>query len=513
MSLAVATKPDAPETFRQTPFDVEAEQALLGAILVNNDAFERISGFLEAEHFHEPMHQRVFEAIARVVRKGQLASPVTLRPYFSLDAAMKDVGGADYLAELTRFAPAVINAADIGRMIFELAQRRDLIKVGEEIVNTAYDPPIDLSPAEQVEEAEKQLYRIAEKGRFGGGFRSFKQATIGAVDAADRAYKAAGHVTGVSTGFKDLDSLLGGLQQSDLIILAARPAMGKTSLATNMAFHVARNWLRSQGESGGRVAFFSLEMSAEQLATRILAEQAEVQSSAIRLGKLEQRDVSSLMQVAADLESLPLYIDDTGGLSIAQVAARARRLARSGGLGLIVVDYLQLLKGSDSRRNSESRVQEVTEISKGLKTLAKELSVPVLALSQLSRGVDNRDDKRPTLADLRESGSIEQDADVVMFIYREAYYMQTKEPSQADDYAAWQKWNEKHNAIKYHADVLVEKHRHGPTAKVTLHFNAKFTKFRDLADEDRIPDRVPSSDSVVTVRPTIAPRGPSQEST
>jgi replicative DNA helicase len=485
MSLAVAAKPEAPETFRQTPFEVEAEQALLGAILVNNDAFERVSSFLEPEHFHEPMHQRVFEAIARVVRKGQLASPVTLRPYFALDAAMKDVGGADYLAELTRFSPSVINAAEIGRMIFELAQRRDLIKVGEEIVNLAYDPPIDLSPSEQVEEAEKQLYRIAEKGRFGGGFRSFKQAITGAIEMAERAYQSPSHVTGVSTGFVDMDSLLGGLQKSDLIIVAARPGMGKTSLATNMAFHAAREWMRTEGQSGGRVAFFSLEMSAEQLATRIMAEQAEVSGSKIRRGKIEERDMQALIRVGAELERLPLYIDDTGGISIAQVAARARRLKRSGDLGLIVVDYLQLLTGSTSKRN-ENRVQEITEITKGLKTLAKELAVPVMALSQLSRGVDSRDDKRPVLADLRESGSIEQDADVVMFIYREAYYLETKEPPM-DDPAEFQKWKEKMDRIHGLADILVEKHRHGPTAKVTLRFEKQYTRFYDMAKEDHLP--------------------------
>jgi replicative DNA helicase len=410
---------------------------------------------------------------------------VTLRPYFALDAAMKDVGGADYLAELTRFSPAVINAAEIGRMIFELAQRRDLIKVGEEIVNLAYDPPVDLSPAEQVEEAEKQLYRIAEKGRFGGGFRSFKQSVTGAIELAERAYKSPSHVTGVSTGFTDLDSLLGGFQKSDLIILAARPGMGKTSLATNMAFHAAREWTRSEGHAGGRVAFFSLEMSAEQLATRVLAEQAEVSSSKIRRGRIEERDMQSLIRVGAELERLPLYIDDTGGLSIAQVAARSRRLKRAGDLGLIVVDYLQLLAGSISKRN-ENRVQEITEITKGLKTLAKELAVPVVALSQLSRGVDSRDDKRPVLADLRESGSIEQDADVVMFIYREAYYLETKEPPM-DDPAEFQKWKEKMDRIHGLADVLVEKHRHGPTAKVTLRFERQYTRFYDLAKEDHLP--------------------------
>jgi len=458
---------------------------LLGAILINNDAFERVSSFLQPDHFQEPLHQRIYEAIGRVIRKGQLASPVTLRPYFALDAAMKEVGGADYLAEIVRFAPTVINAIDFGRMIFDLAQRRELIRVGEEIVNVAYDPPIDLSPAEQIEEAEKQLYSIAEKSRFGGGFRTFKAAMSGAIEAAERAYQSPSHITGVPTGFRDLDNLLGGFQKSDLIILAARPGMGKTSLATNIAFHAAREWMRTEGQSGARVAFFSLEMSGEQLATRIVAEQAEVSGSKIRRGKIEERDMQALIRVSTELERLPMFIDDTGGLSIAQVAARCRRLARSGGLGMIVVDYLQLLTGSGGKKN-ENRVQEITEITKGLKTLAKELSVPLIALSQLSRGVDNRDDKRPVLADLRESGSIEQDADVVMFIFREAYYLETKEPSMADP-IEYQKWREKLEKIHGISDVLVEKHRHGPTAKITLQFEKQYTRFFDLASDDALP--------------------------
>ncbi|MEQ1755093.1 MAG: replicative DNA helicase [Micropepsaceae bacterium] len=485
MTIAIAPQTEAADKLRLTPFDVEAEQALLGAILINNDAFERVSSFILPEHFYEPLHQRIYEAIGRVVRKGQLASPVTLRPYFALDASMKDVGGADYLAEIVRFAPTVINATDFARMIFDLAQRRELIRVGEDIVNVAYDPPIDLSPAEQIEEAEKQLYSIAEKSRFGGGFRSFKQAVTGAIEAAEKAYMSPTHITGVPTSFTELDNLLGGLQKSDLIILAARPGMGKTSLATNMAFHAAREWMRSDGQNGARVAFFSLEMSGEQLATRIIAEQAEVSGSKIRRGKIEERDMQALIRVSTELERLPLFIDDTGGLSIAQVAARARRLKRSGGLGMIVVDYLQLLTGTNSKKN-ENRVQEITEITKGLKTLAKELAVPIIALSQLSRGVDAREDKRPVLADLRESGSIEQDADVVMFIFREAYYLETKEPSM-DEPVEYQKWREKMDRIHGLSDVLVEKHRHGPTAKITLRFEKQYTRFYDLAQEDNLP--------------------------
>jgi replicative DNA helicase len=342
-----------------------------------------------------------------------------------------------------------------------------------------------MSPNDQVEEAERSLYQIADKGRFGGGFKTFGKSLTTAIDAAEKAYKSPTRVSGVSSGFADLDSLLGGLQRSDLIILAARPAMGKTSLATNIAFNAAREHLRTEGQAGARVAFFSLEMAAEQLALRILAEQSEISSSKIRRGRIDEREFNSLIRVSTELERLPLFIDDTGGLSIAQVAARARRLKRTGGLGLIVVDYLQLLQGSASRRNADSRVQEVTEITKGLKTLAKELDVPIIALSQLSRGVDNRDDKRPVLADLRESGSIEQDADVVMFIYREAYYLETKAP--AEDDPEFPKFLEKMRRVEDLADVLVEKHRHGPTAKITLRFEKQFTRFYNLAKEDALP--------------------------
>jgi replicative DNA helicase len=484
MVLTNLAKQAAPD-YRQIPWDHEAEQALLGAILINNEAYERVSSFLEERHFYEPLHQRIFEACGRLIRKNQLASPVTLRPHFALDAAMKELGGPDYLAELTKFTPTVINATDFGRMIFDLAMRRELIQAGEEIVATAYDPPVDMSPNEQVEEAERSLYQIAEKGRFGGGFKTFGNTVTAAINAAEKAYKSPAQVSGVSSGFADLDSLLGGLQRSDLIILAARPAMGKTSLVTNIAFNAAREYLRTEGQAGARVAFFSLEMAAEQLAVRIIAEQAEISSSKIRRGRIEEREFNSLIRVSSELERLPLFIDDTGGLSIAQVAARSRRLKRTGGLGLIIVDYLQLLQGSQSRRNSESRVQEVTEITKGLKTLAKELDVPIIALSQLSRGVDNRDDKRPVLADLRESGSIEQDADVVMFIYREAYYLETKMPTEDDP--EWVKWKEKMDRIYDLADVLVEKHRHGPTAKITLRFEKQFTRFYNLAKEDALP--------------------------
>jgi replicative DNA helicase len=371
-------------------------------------------------------------------------------------------------------------------MIYEMAQRRDLIRVGEDLVAHAFDPPLDHGTADIIEKAEGALYQVAETSRYGGGFKSFKESLTGAVTAAERAFQSSSHVSGVGTGFDDLDHMLGGFQASDLIIVAGRPGMGKTAFATNIAFHAARNHFLSGQKSGAAVAFFSLEMSAEQLAGRILAAEAEIQGNKIRRGKIESRDFEKLAQVAMDLESIPLSIDDTGGLTIAQVAARCRKLKRTRGLGMVMVDYLQLLSGSLNKRN-ENRVQEVTEITKGLKNLAKELSVPVVALSQLSRSVDSRDDKRPVLADLRESGSIEQDADVVLFVFREEYYLATKEPDPDDP--GYAKWQEKMSRIHGKAEVLVEKHRHGPTGPVHLGFEKQFTRFFNLAKEEFLPDR------------------------
>jgi replicative DNA helicase len=487
MSIAALVPPAAEAPgYRQVPHDLETEQALLGAILVNNEALERVSGYLKAEHFFVELHQRIFEACATVIRKGYVASPASLRPHFALDVAMKELGGPDYLAELAKFSPAVINAGDYGRMIYEMAQRRDLIRVGEDLVAHAFDPPLDHGTADIIEKAEGALYQVAETSRYGGGFKSFKESLTGAVTAAERAFQSSSHVSGVGTGFDDLDHMLGGFQASDLIIVAGRPGMGKTAFATNIAFHAARNHFLSGQKSGAAVAFFSLEMSAEQLAGRILAAEAEIQGNKIRRGKIESRDFEKLAQVAMDLESIPLSIDDTGGLTIAQVAARCRKLKRTRGLGMVMVDYLQLLSGSLNKRN-ENRVQEVTEITKGLKNLAKELSVPVVALSQLSRSVDSRDDKRPVLADLRESGSIEQDADVVLFVFREEYYLATKEPDPDDP--GYAKWQEKMSRIHGKAEVLVEKHRHGPTGPVHLGFEKQFTRFFNLAKEEFLPDR------------------------
>ncbi|MGF7161071.1 replicative DNA helicase [Rhodoligotrophos appendicifer] len=486
---AVKATPD----YRSVPFNLEAEQALLGAILVNNEACERISDFLKPEHFFEPVHARIFEAAFRLVRAGKLASPVTLKTFFDRDQALSEIGGPAYLARLAGSATTVINAQEYGRTIFDLAVRRRLIEIGTDIVGNAYDAPVDVAPRTLIEEAEQGLYALAETGRYGKGFRGFSEALTQAIDMAAAAYARDGGLSGVSCGLTDIDAKMGGLQRSDLIILAGRPAMGKTALATNIAYHVARNYRAEQSpdgslkvQDGGLVAFFSLEMSAEQLATRILSEQAGISSERIRRGKITEDEFRRLSIVSQEMQSLPLYIDDTGGLTIAQLAARARRLKRQRGLGLIVVDYLQLLTGS-AKRSSEGRVQEVSEITTGLKALAKELDVPVMALSQLSRQVEQRDDKRPQLADLRESGSIEQDADVVAFVFREEYYLQRKEPKpNTPEHFEWQ---DEMNRITGRAEVIIGKQRHGPTGTIQLHFDASLTRFQNLIAEDYLPER------------------------
>src|SRR6202521_3838395 len=428
------------------PHNIELEQALLGAILVNNEAFYRVSDFLEPRHFFEPIHQRVFEIAASLVRVGKTASPVTLKPFLPADIDVAGLTVSQYLARLAAEATTVINAADYGRTIYDLAIRRSLIEIGEAMVNTAYDSAVDERPQDQIEQNERSLYELAETGRYDGGFQRFAQALSTAVEMAAHAYQRDGRLSGLATGLRDLDRMMGGLQKSDLVILAGRPGMGKTALATNLAYNVAKAWegsVRADGHiestNGGIVGFFSLEMSAEQLATRIISEQTEIPSHRIKRGEIDPSDFDRIAAAAREMEQIPLYIDETGGLSIAQLAARARRLKRQRGLDLLVIDYIQLLQGS-SRRAAEGRVQEVTEITTSLKALAKELNVPVLALSQLSRQVESRDDKRPQLSDLRESGSIEQDADVVMFVFREEYYHQMRNPLDGGDkLERWQK--------------------------------------------------------------------------
>ncbi|MHB1104703.1 MAG: replicative DNA helicase [Devosia sp.] len=485
--------PEDEKSFRLAPHNVEAEQALLGAILVNNEAFYRVSDFLAPEHFYEPIHREIYEICGKIIRAGKTATPITVKTYLP-ENLIADVTMPQYLARLAAEATTVINAADYGQTVYDLALRRNLIQIGEEMVSTAYGADVDLTAPKQIEEAEKQLFDLAEKGRYDGGFQPFNQALRDAIEMAGEAYSRDGTLSGTATGLSDLDRLMGGLQRSDLIILAARPAMGKTSLATNIAFHVARTWKgdvtpdgHRRTTDGGQVGFFSLEMSAEQLATRILAEQSGISSSDIRRGNIHESQFSRLVDTSTLMASIPLYIDDTGGLAVSQLAARARRLKRQKGLDLLVIDYLQLLSGS-SRKANENRVQELTEITTTLKALAKELDVPIIALSQLSRQVENRDDKHPQLADLRESGSIEQDADVVLFVYREEYYLKNKEPKEGTpEHLAWQGEMEK---VHGRAEVIIGKQRHGPTGTVQLSFEAQFTRFGNLARSEYLPERM-----------------------
>jgi len=472
------------DAYRQLPYDVEIEQALLGAILIDNHQLDRVSMVLAPEHFYDPLHARVYEAVEKLWAKGHIVTPLTLRAAMDKDSGLEEVGGHAYLAGLTKAAPALPDVAGYARVLRDLAMRRDLIRIGEDIVNAAYESTLDRPPSAQIEEAEKALYGVAEKGRFGEGPVSFEGALKLAVESAERALARGGNISGVATGFTDLDSLLGGLHASDLVIVAGRPGMGKTALATNMGFHAARVWAKDrQGGAepprGAPVLLFSLEMAAGQLSARILSEQTEIEMRKIRTGRFSDAEWDRFVQTAQVLSDLPLFIDDTGGISIAQIAARARRMKREKNIGLIIVDYLQLVEPSSKRY--DNRVQEISDVTKGFKALAKELNVPVVALSQLSRGVDSRDDKRPVLSDLRESGSIEQDADVVMFVYREEYYLKSREPEPGtNDHA---KWLEKMERVHNRAEIMVEKHRHGPTNRVDLFFDERFTRFSNLAGE------------------------------
>src|SRR5215475_11692407 len=486
---AVGTTP----LYRAAPHNIDAEQALIGAILVNNEAFYRVSDFLTPDHFYEPIHQKIFEIAGSLIRAGKIATPVTLKTFLPTDFEIGGLTVSKYLARLAAEATTVINAGDYGRTIYDLATRRLLIVIGEDMVNVAYDAPVDLAPQNQIEDAERRLYELAETGRYDGGFQGFAQALTTAVDMAANAYSRDGKLSGISTGLDGLDAKLGGLQKSDLVILAGWPGMGKTALATNLAYNIARAWRgevqpdgRTATVNGGIVGFFSLEMSAEQLATRMIAEQTEIPSYRIRRGEIEPTDFDRIVETAREMEKLPLYIDESGGLSIAQLAARARRLKRQRGLDLLVVDYIQLLQGS-SRRAEQGRVQEVTEITTNLKALAKELNVPIIALSQLSRQVESRDDKRPQLSDLRESGSIEQDADVVLFVYREEYYLANKEPRAGTP--EYEKWQLDMSLVHGKAEVIIGKQRHGPTGTVELQFDGSVTRFSDLTHDGHLPDR------------------------
>ncbi len=471
-----------PSLDRLPPHSLEAEQALLGALLHNNLTFERVSEFLRPEHFSDPAHVRIYEAISNLINRGHIADPITLKEYFDRDDALADVGGGHYLAQLAGSVISIINTQDYGQKIYDFYLRRQLIDVGEGIVNEAHTYDLDVSAVNQIEFAEKKLFDLATVGQQERGLQTFSLSLKQALTSAEVAYKRDSHVVGVTTGFKKMDESLGGFHPSDLIILAGRPSMGKTALATNLAFNAARASLEKK--EGAPVAFFSLEMSSEQLANRILGQESGLSSDLIRRGDIGKSDFPRLVEVSNRLNSLPFFIDDTPALSVPAIRTRARRLKRQEGLGMIVIDYLQLL-GNTGRKAAENRVLELSEITRGLKALAKELNVPVLALSQLSRAVEQRDDKRPQLSDLRESGSIEQDADVVMFIYREEYYLARKKPIGHEDKIA--EWEKSLQTVANIAEVLIAKQRHGPISTVQLHFEGRLTKFSDLATPAYLP--------------------------
>ena len=471
------------QSFRAPPHNFEAEKALLGAIFANNNAYDRISDFLRPEHFADPIHGRIFEAASKLIERGQIADTTTLVPFFEQDGSLADVGGPRYLAELAGSMVSIINTQEYGRIVYDLHLKRQLIDLGEQLVNRAFSPEVDDTATVQIETAEQQLYDLATTGDYEGGFQDFKSSIISAVQMAEAAHRRDGALSGISTGFRDVDNLLGGLHPSDLVILAARPSMGKTALATNIAFNAAYDKKTLGGDNGAVVGFFSLEMSSEQLASRILSEQTEVASDKMRRGSLTNEEFDKLVVASQELHSLPIFIDDTPAMTVSAVRTRARRLKREHDLGLVIVDYLQLM---DSSNRSDNRVQEIAEITRGLKTLAKELNVPVLALSQLSRAVEQREDKRPQLSDLRESGTIEQDADIVSFIFREAYYLERNQPTQRQDEGEdkfaerLMRWQDTIEQVRNEADLIIAKQRHGPTGTVKMYFNGMFTRFADL---------------------------------
>jgi replicative DNA helicase len=484
--------PGSDDVIASTPHNLEAEQALLGALLFDNAAYERLTDQLSARHFYEPFHARLFAAIEDHIRKGQLAEPIVLLERFRRDPAFEELGGIRYLADLVDRAPPGANAGEYARVIYDLALRRELIRIGGDISATAAHSEANLPAKDQIEAAEQQLYTLAETGSSSTGFKGFSDALRGAVEMAAEAFSRDGGLAGVATGLIDLDQKLGGLHPSDLVILAARPSMGKTALAVNIAYNVAKNYAwepQPDGSrktvNGGVVAFFSLEMSAEQLALRLLAEVSGVSGDRLRKGEIDASEFGRVRDAAMDIQSAPLYIDDTGGLPLAKLVARARRLKRQFGLDLIIIDYIQLVTAGDGR--ADNRVQEVTQITQGLKALAKELMVPVIGCAQLSRQVENREDKRPQLSDLRESGSIEQDADVVMSIFRESYYLSRAEPREGTaEHLAWQ---EEMDRVRGVAEIIIGKQRHGPIGTVKLSYHEDLTKFGNLAREGRFEVR------------------------
>ncbi len=459
------------DNFKELPNNIEAEQSVIGSILVTNEIFDEMNTIISSVNFYDPMHQKIFNAIESLIYKGMLANPITLKNYFENEK--DDLKVPEYLIKITKFSTSIRQAIEYSKIIYDMFVRRELIKISEQTIDSAKINDLETNGQTIIENSEKLLFDLAEKGSFNSSLIKFDDAMKQTIEMASAAYKNEEGIVGVPTGLRDLDDRLGGLHHSDLIIIAGRPSMGKTSLATNIAFNAAKK-LQDNGKKS-TIAFFSLEMSSEQLSTRILAEQARIRSNDIRRGKISDEQFDKFLETSKNISELPLYIDETPAISIAAMSNRARRIKRLFGLDMIVVDYIQLMKGSSF--NKDGRVQEISQITQGLKAIAKELAIPVLALSQLSRQVEQRDDHKPQLSDLRESGSIEQDADVVMFVYREGYYLQRKEPREATvEHAEWQA---KMNEVAHLAEIIIGKQRHGPVGKVTLEFEEQFTKFKD----------------------------------
>ena len=482
----------------QLPKNIEAEQALLGAVLANNKTFEKISEFLRPEHFAEPTHAKVFDVISKLITRGHVADIITLKNFFEQDGSLEEVGGYKYLIKLSDSATPLTNAEYYAQFIYDKYLRRELIATGFEIATNAAKEDLDSDANEQIENAEKRLFDLANQGEASTGFVEFGQALTDSIKRIESAYQKEGKISGVPTGLDALDAKTGGLNDSDLIILAGRPAMGKTALATNIAYNVADFFAHDKNTPAKNrgVAFFSLEMSADQLASRILSTVTQTNGHKMRTGELDNAEFTRIAAAVRELEQIPLYIDDTPGLNINAIRTRARRLKRNKGLGLIVIDYIQLINGTGSKRSEGNRVQELSEISRGLKILAKELQVPVIALSQLNRGVESRDDKRPLMSDLRESGSIEQDADIVMFVFRENYYIQNEEPKQKSGETPehlqkrMEEWEARCRETKNIGEVIIGKQRHGPTGTVQLFWNGDYAQFGNLAKEEYLPERI-----------------------
>ena len=482
----------------QLPKNIEAEQALIGAVLANNKTFEKISEFLKPQHFADSMHAKIFDVISKIITRGRVADVITLKSFFEQDGSLDEVGGIKYLIKLADSATPLTNAEYYAQFIYDKYLRRELIATGFDIVNNATKEDLESDASEQIEQAEKRLFELSNQGDVNGGFVDFSQALTTSLTHIEQAYQKDGKISGLPTSLDALDNKTGGLNNSDLIIIAGRPAMGKTALATNIAYNVAEHMMHAKNidEKSKGVAFFSLEMSADQLASRILSTVTQTNGHKMRTGELDNAEFTRIAAAVRELERVPFYIDDTPGLNINSIRTRARRLKRNKGLGCIVIDYIQLINGTGSKRSEGNRVQELSEISRGLKILAKELNVPVIALSQLNRGVEQREDKRPVMSDLRESGSIEQDADIVMFVYRENYYLQNEEPQQKASETPEhlqkriEEWEARKRATQNIAEVIIGKQRHGPTGTVQLFWNGDYAQFGNLAKEEYLPERI-----------------------